>query len=249
VNSNLLDATTALLHHVENTRKCGNNLQRLRDIDLEPFWSAKLDTQVRKAIRLANSLNHLINSEPTTGDSESFNIYSSTAQKQQEAHSSLNYYTKIIDSTFLSSLSHFIFSSSSLNGQDTSSLLSVNAKKTFFANSESTESASGQIKENMESLTAAFAALQANSVQRQLDVQANTESVVLASTQKMMEGFADRWFSDIRRELGTFGSQQQESVSQLTQSLDSRLNSMEQRIETIGVTSSEEIRVLSNQLS
>ncbi len=107
----------------------------------------------------------------------------------------------------------------------------------------------GQIRENMESLTVAVAALQANSVQSQLDLQANTQSVVLASTQKMMEGFADRWFSDIRRELGTFGSQQQESVSQLTQSLDSRLNSMEQRIETIGVTSSEEVRVLANQIS
>ena len=78
VNSRLLDATTALLHHVENTRKCGNNLQRLREIDLEPFWSAKLDAQVRKAILLANSLNHLINSEPSTqqtGDSNAFSIY------------------------------------------------------------------------------------------------------------------------------------------------------------------------------
>jgi hypothetical protein len=131
-------------------------------------------------------------------------------------------------------------------GQTIAHSTPVNSDKSA---SEAAPEVLGQIKENMESLTAAFAALQANSVQRQLDVQANTESVVLASTQKMMEGFADRWFSDIRRELGTFGSQQQESVSQLTQSLDSRLNSMEQRIETIGVTSSEEIRVLSNQLS
>lgn len=107
----------------------------------------------------------------------------------------------------------------------------------------------GQIKENMESLTAAVAALKANSAQNQLDAQATTESVVLASTQKMMEGFADRWFSDIRRELGTFGTQQQESVSQLSLSLDSRLNNLEQRIETIGVTSSEEIRVLANKIS
>ena len=131
-------------------------------------------------------------------------------------------------------------------GQTTSHSTPVNNDKSA---SEAAPEVLGHIKENMESLTAAVAALQANSVQRQLDVQANTESVVLASTQKMMEGFVDRWFSDIRRELGTFGSQQQESVSQLTQSLDSRLNSMEQRIETIGVTSSEEIRVLSNQLS
>jgi len=131
-------------------------------------------------------------------------------------------------------------------GQTTAHSTPVNNDKSA---SEAAPEVLGQIKENMESLTAAVAALQANSVQRQLDVQANTESVVLASTQKMMEGFADRWFSDIRRELGTFGSQQQESVSQLTQSLDSRLNSMEQRIETIGVTSSEEIRVLANQLS
>lgn len=107
----------------------------------------------------------------------------------------------------------------------------------------------GQIKENMESLTAAVAALQANSAQSILEVQSNTESVVLASTQKLMEGFADRWFSDMRRELSTLGSQQQESVSQLTQSLDNRLVSMEQRIETIGTSSSEEIRVLTNQIS
>ncbi|MBM3964144.1 MAG: hypothetical protein FJ308_03620 [Planctomycetes bacterium] len=107
----------------------------------------------------------------------------------------------------------------------------------------------GQIKENMESLTAAVAALKANSVQNQLDAQATTESVVLASTQKMMEGFADRWFTDIRRELGTFGTQQQESVLALSQSLDSRLNNLEQRIETIGISSSEEMRVLADKIS
>jgi len=153
VNSRQLDATTALLHHVENTRKCGNNLQRLRDIDLGPFWSAKLDTQVHKAIRLANSLNHLINSEPSTqqtGDSNAFRIYQSTQQqKQQEAHTSLNYYAKIIDSTFLSSLSHFIFSSNSLSAQETLSFNSANLRKN---SAESIESASEQQKDSMSKL-------------------------------------------------------------------------------------------------
>jgi len=107
----------------------------------------------------------------------------------------------------------------------------------------------GQIKENMESLTAIVAALQSNSLQRQMDVQANTEAAILASTQKLMEGFADRWFTDIRRELSTFGNQQQESVSQLSVSLDCRLNSMEQRIETIAASSSEGSRVLTDQIS
>ena len=97
--NSLLDATTAMFYHVENTKKCGNNLQ-IFNIDLKPFWNFKLKSQIKKTIRLANSVNLVLNN----------NDLNSQTQANGKTREDLETY--LIESNFLSSLSYFIFSQS-----------------------------------------------------------------------------------------------------------------------------------------
>jgi hypothetical protein len=115
-NSPLLDASTAMFHHVEHTKTCGNNLQRLGTIQLEPLWLAKFDQQIKKTLKLTNSLNHLISNvyddKLKNSKSNSNNNYNVYAKDNNVSSSSLNFH--IIESHMLSSLSYFMFSSSQL---------------------------------------------------------------------------------------------------------------------------------------
>jgi hypothetical protein len=99
--NSLVDATTAMFYHVENTKKCGNNLQ-IFNIDLKPFWNVKLKAQIKKAIRLANSVNLVLNKNGVNSQTQQAN----GKAKEEDVE---NY---LIESNFLSSLSYFIFSQS-----------------------------------------------------------------------------------------------------------------------------------------
>jgi hypothetical protein len=107
----LLDATTALFHHVENTKTCGNNLQKL-SIDLEPLWSFKFISQIKKATRLANSINYIISN--VNEDSSNYKNSYSNSKNNDLLNSNL------IESNLLSSLSHFIFSQTTNDLQESS---------------------------------------------------------------------------------------------------------------------------------
>lgn len=89
INNPLLDQLTAMLYHVENTKLCGNNLQKL-NIDLEPLWSKKFKSQLQKSHHLANLLNNLF------------------SQGKFD-----------LDSKFLSSLSHFMLTTSTSDDEST----------------------------------------------------------------------------------------------------------------------------------
>jgi uncharacterized protein YhhL (DUF1145 family) len=88
-----IDLLTAMLHHVQNTKKCGNNLQTMH-VDLQPLWIFKFKDQIIKFQRLANTLNHLI----------------SKINDNNEMLQHVTIKNQLIDSDLFTSLSYFIFS-------------------------------------------------------------------------------------------------------------------------------------------
>ena len=101
----LLDASTAMFHHVENTKTCGANLEKLK-INLEPLWLHKFDNQIKKTLKLTNSLNHLINN--LNDDSSKHNQKHNNMNLNQNTSTLINFH--IIESHMLSSLNYFMFS-------------------------------------------------------------------------------------------------------------------------------------------
>lgn len=94
INSKMTDTLTSMFYHIENTRKCGDNLQTF-DVDLKNTWLKKFRTQVEKTFSLANSLNHLIGN---------VNQMSGDASKIDNIH--------LIESNLLPALSYFLFTQS-----------------------------------------------------------------------------------------------------------------------------------------
>jgi len=84
-NNSNIDTLTPMFYHIENTRKCGDNLETF-NVDLKPVWHLKFHTQIEKTFLLANSLNHLLN-----------------------ANESMSNDMHIIESNLLPALSYFIF--------------------------------------------------------------------------------------------------------------------------------------------
>jgi len=80
-----IDTFTPIFYHVENTRKCGDNLETF-NVDLKPVWYHKFHSQIEKTFLLANSLNHLLNTNESIGND-----------------------IRIIESNLLPALSYFIF--------------------------------------------------------------------------------------------------------------------------------------------
>jgi hypothetical protein len=102
----LLDAATAMFHHVENTKTCGANLEKLK-INLEPLWLYKFENQIKKTLKLTNSLNHLINN--LNDDSSKHNHkHQHNINLNQNSSTLINFH--IIESHMLSSLNYFMFS-------------------------------------------------------------------------------------------------------------------------------------------
>ena len=87
-NTKLMETVTSMFYHVENTRKCGDNLQTFK-LDLKDLWAEKFQAQIDKTFSLANSLNHLIN-----------NVDKDTSKKES---------VRIVESSLLPALSYFIF--------------------------------------------------------------------------------------------------------------------------------------------
>lgn len=102
-----IDELTAMLYHVENTESCGNNLQRF-NIDLEPLWSSKFSSQMKKSIQLANTINSLIRNSSSYETSRA----------------------RIFDIDLLPSLAHFMFQLNPSSNQTNSKSL-VSAESPF----------------------------------------------------------------------------------------------------------------------
>lgn len=93
-STEFMDTLTSMFYHVENTRKCGDNLQTFK-VDLRSLWSKKFQTQIDKTFSLANSLNHLIsNVEKDTKNTKKENVH-------------------IVESNLLPALSYFLFTQTS----------------------------------------------------------------------------------------------------------------------------------------
>lgn len=103
-----IDELTAMLYHVENTESCGNNLQRF-NIDLEPLWSSKFSSQMKKSIQLANTINSLIRNSSSYETSRA----------------------RIFDIDLLPSLAHFMFQLKPSSNQTTNSKSSASAESPF----------------------------------------------------------------------------------------------------------------------
>lgn len=87
-----IDALTSMFYHIENTRKCGDNLQTFDTIDFKSLWLKKFKAQTSRIFSLANSLNHLIS-----------NVEKNDSKNLNEVH--------IIESNILPALSYFLFQS------------------------------------------------------------------------------------------------------------------------------------------
>jgi hypothetical protein len=125
--SPLIDQLTAMFYHVQNTKKCGDNLERF-NIDLEPLWSFKFNSQIKKFIKLANLLNSLL---------ADYEIKESTNSNQNANTKSSNSNTivqQIFDSNLLISLNHFLFFEHSTDLDATSSVSSATFIKDSSAN-------------------------------------------------------------------------------------------------------------------
>jgi hypothetical protein len=88
------DSLTGFLYHAEHTKTCGDILRTLA-IDFNDFWGKQFQKHVRKATKLAASLNYLINQ-----------------------YSNENEYLQKIDLPLLYSLSYFIFSNDNFDTID-----------------------------------------------------------------------------------------------------------------------------------
>lgn len=91
-----IDALTSMFYHIENTRKCGDNLQTFDTIDFKSLWLKKFKAQTSRIFSLANSLNHLIS-----------NVEKNEPKNLNEVH--------IIESNILPALSYFLFQSDKLS--------------------------------------------------------------------------------------------------------------------------------------
>ena len=104
-----IDTLTSMFYHIENTRKCGDNLQSFDGLDLKPLWLDKFQSQIEKTFSLANSLNHLINNVNRPGQ-----------LKKNDIH--------IIESNLLPALSYFLFTQPADNKNKHQTLRPTNAR-------------------------------------------------------------------------------------------------------------------------
>jgi hypothetical protein len=59
-DSQLFDSLTSMFYHIENTKTCGYNLQKYKDIDFRKYFADRYSYQIGKSIKLANTLNIIL---------------------------------------------------------------------------------------------------------------------------------------------------------------------------------------------
>lgn len=109
------DKLTSMFYHIENTRKCGDNLQSF-DTNFKELWLSKFQTQIEKTFSLANSLNHLISNKDINQNNDQ-------NSKMSDVH--------IIESNLLPALSYFLFTQSASSSNQINNAATFDQKLNF----------------------------------------------------------------------------------------------------------------------